>query len=270
MKVFEKYNKLSKIGSGAFGVVYKAQNKINKELVAIKEIPIIQNDTNIKEDIERELKFMEIFNYSQNSVKLYEKFEENGIIYAIIELCDGDIPYFLKKTKNGFSITEIKIIMNQFNKILYEIRKKNMVHNDVKLDNLLVKFKTGKEFEIKLMDYGLSKLISSDKDLTNNQWGLKPYTEGGPEALYFIEKIDLFNIGGDIYIMLFNEKPKTLEEIMNKIDNNIKDEDLKDLLKKLFIIEPKKRIDWDDYFNHKFFKIEKEEFNNVEHIIKGI
>ena len=268
MKVFEKYEKLSKIGEGAFGVIYKAQNKNNKELVAIKEVSLIQENRNIKEDIENEIKFMKIFNYCPNSIKFIESYEENDKIYIVMELCDSDIPHFLKKSKNGFSILEIKIIMNQFNKILYEIRSKNMVHNDVKLENILVKFTDGKKFEIKLIDYGLSKLISSTKDLSNNEWKIKPYTEGGIEAIKMVEKIDLFNLGGDLYRMIFNQMPKSLEEINSKIDNEIKDGDLKDLLKQLFVIDCDKRINWDDYFKHKFFKIDKEEFEKVENIIK--
>ena len=84
---------------------------------------------------------MEIFSIYPNSVRLIDKFEENDKIFIVTELCDGDLAKYLKKSKNGFSIQEIKIIMNQYNKILNEIRKKDMVHNDVKLENVLVKFK---------------------------------------------------------------------------------------------------------------------------------
>ena len=42
LKVYQKYEKLSKIGEGAFGKVYKGQNKETKEYVAIKEIPLLE------------------------------------------------------------------------------------------------------------------------------------------------------------------------------------------------------------------------------------
>jgi len=104
MKIFEKYEKLSKIGEGAFGLIYKAQNKNSKELVAIKEVSLIQEGRNIKEDIENEIKFMKIFNYCPNSVKFIESYEENDKTYIVMELCDADIPHFLKSQKMAFQL----------------------------------------------------------------------------------------------------------------------------------------------------------------------
>ena len=169
--------KLDKIGEGALGKVYRGQNKFIKELVSKKEISIIKiEDIDIRTDIQNEIKFMQIFDFCPNSVKLYEVFDEKETIFLIIELCDTDLSKCLQKSKNGFSIYEIKIVMKQFNNILFEIRKKNMVHNDVKLENVLIKFKkNSKQFEIKLMDFGQMKFLSNKKDLNNNEWGIKPY-----------------------------------------------------------------------------------------------
>lgn len=99
VKIFEKYNKLNKIGEGAFSIVYKAENIITKELVAIKEIPKKMNDKDIKKDIEKEIKFMEIFSIYPNSVRLIDKFEENDKLFIVTELCDGDLAKYLKKIK---------------------------------------------------------------------------------------------------------------------------------------------------------------------------
>ena len=69
--------------------------------------------------------------------------------------------------------------------------------------------------------------------------------------------------------MLFKEPAESFEEFLNIIDNSVEDEDLKDLLKKLFVEDPMERIEWDDYFNHKFFDIKTFDFNKVENIIKN-
>ena len=269
LKINEKYEKLDKLGEGAFGIVYKGQNKLTKEFVAIKEVNLKNLESFMsKEDLKKEIKFMKIFNNNPNSVKLYEDFEENDILYMVIELCDTDITKCLEKSEKGFTIYEVKIVMKQFNNILQDIRKKDMIHNDVKLENVLVKFGEAKEFQIKLIDYGQAKLISSTKDLSNNEWGITPYTEGGNEIISIVEKVDLLNLGIDIFRMLFKEAYKTLEYMNEKIENCIEDKDLKDLMRRLLVDDYKKRIDWDDYFNHDFFKIDKFEFDKVINIVK--
>ena len=271
-KVYEKYEKLEKIGEGTFGVIYKGQNKITKELVAIKEIPIkiIETDyfkIDARVETEKEIKFMKIFYFSPNSVQLYDMFEEDNIIFMVTELCDMDLGKCLEKTEKGFTVYEVKIIMKQLNNILYEIRKRNMIHFDVKLENVLIKFsKNSKEFQIKLADYGSMKLLSPTKDLSNNEWGIAPFTEGGKEAIAECEKVDLLNLGIDMYRMLFKDAYKSFEEMLDKINKNINDEDLKDLLNKLLVEDYKERIDWEDYFNHKFFNIDKFDYDKVENI----
>jgi len=82
----------------------------------------------------------------------------------------------------------------------------------------------------------------------------------------YTNKCDLWSIG----VIIFQLKTKSfpykgnveraiLKEIKNKglsilniIDDNEKD--LKDLLSRLLVSDPNKRISWDDYFNHQFFK----------------
>ena len=270
-KIFEKYDKFEKIGEGAFAKVYRGRNKITKEIVAIKEIEVKKIEgMDIRADTQKEIKFMQIYDFCPNSVKLYDAYDENEIIFLLI-LCDTDLSKFLQKSKNGFTIPEVKIVMKQFNNILYEIRKRDMVHNDVKLENVLIKFKKdSKEFQIKLCDFGQMKLLSSEKDLSNNEWGIQPYIPETKDILLIVEKIDLLNLGIDIYRMLFKEVCKTFNEMLDRIDKNINDKNLKDLMHKI-LVDIKdvntKLISWDDYFNHNFFKIDKFDFDKVENIV---
>ena len=233
LEVYKKYEKLEKIGEDAFGIVYKGKNRETQEIVAIKAIPLIDCEfLNVKAETGKKMKFMEIFNNNKNSVKLLDKYEQANTIFMVLELCDGDLLKYLEKTEKGFSIYEIKVIFKQLNNILSEIRSKDMLHNDLKLENILIKFKNdSNEFDIKLTDYGLAKLISTNKDLTKNEWGLIPFTEENKENIYIIEKIDLLILGIDIYRMLFKGLCENFEEYSKNIENEIHDDDLKDLLK---------------------------------------
>ena len=79
-----------------------------------------------------------------------------------------------------------------------------------------------------------------------------------------ILKADLWSIGILIYKLYFNEYPfdfneKTTFEIANKIFKEKqlkvpKENDLANLLNKLLVIDPYKRISYEDYFSHSFFK----------------
>lgn len=260
-----KYEILEKIGQGSSGIIYKGRNKENNEIVAIKKIPLNDRRNNKKEDIEKEMKFMEIFSDFENSVKLFDKFYETNAYYIVMELCEGSIIQYLPNSKEGFTIYEIKVVMKQLNTILHELRKREIIHDDIKLENILIKFKNNsKEFDIKLSDYGKSKLLSTKKE---NDWGIEPITN--KTLINELEKNDLYVIGVDLYRMYFSEYNTDipLDDMKSKIID-IKDEELKDLSQQLLVEDYKKRIDWNGYFNHSFFDLNDIDFEKISHIVK--
>ena len=76
----------------------------------------------------------------------------------------------------------------------------------------------------------------------------------------YSNKCDLYSIGIILYLLKTGKYifGKTLEEIyMNRKKNKFAktgDELLDDLIKKTVVYEPKQRINWNEYFNHPFFK----------------
>ena len=68
--------------------------------------------------------------------------------------------------------------------------------------------------------------------------------------------------------MIFKVKAENYREYYENIYNYVKDKDLRNLLKGLIIDDFNKRIDWDDYFKHPFFKIDKIDFNKIKNIVK--
>jgi len=205
-----------------------------------------------------------------NSVKFYEYFYDGNNFVIIMELCDSNLSKLLleKKNKNtkGFSNEEIYEIMTQLNNAFFFMKNNKIIHRDLKLDNILIKYKKNNKYIVKLADYGSSKRLDSlSKNFCNTNIGTLIYMplEILKEEKYNY-KCDLWSIGVIIYILKFGKSPfngqtenALIKNINNFNNNKIREtgnEDLDDLLIKLLEKDYEKRLYWDEYFNHPFFK----------------
>ena len=290
------YTKIVRIGKGGFGEVWKAELKSDnpeKEIYALKFIDLkdirqkleqkleMEEDPeeaikkNVK-DIKKEIDNMVLCsdeNKNENSVKYYEYFESEDEFVIVMELCDDNLVKILKQNGKGFQSEDIKKMMIQLNKTFKIMRKHNIVHRDLKLENILVKYRNGEksDFMVKLSDYGISKKVTdttkckthAGTDLTMAPEILKG---AGNQSIYD-EKCDLWSIGVMLYQLFFREYPfkgltefALLNNIKSKKNNvinstkNTGDKELDDLIKRLLIEDPRERIQWEEYFNHPFFK----------------
>ena len=276
------YEILERIGKGAFGEVYKGKEKETNELRAIKFIDLDQIKNNLFnkyfdwEKAEKNLQsyknqFIELFeimkicsNNNNNSVKCYEYFINDKNFVIIMELCDTNLLQLLREKNKGFNSEEIFEIMKQLNNTFKIMKENNIIHRDLKLENIFIKYndKEHKNFTIKLAGYGCSKKLESlSYSYCNECIGTLLYM--APEILKGKEynyKCDLWSIGIILYRLFFLEFPfrgetemaliNNIEHCGNKLLKKTGNEDLDDLIKKLLEKEPSKRIDWDNYFNH--------------------
>ena len=268
------------IGKGNFSKVFKAFDNENKCFVAVKKINKILLNEN-KESIINEIETMKKLNNNEHSIKLIENYEDEDYFNIVMELLDSNLQNELKK--NGkFSLKTIKIILLQLNSILYLMNEKKIIHRDLKLENILIKYKNINlnEFEIKLSDFGLSKFLEKN-NVTSTFCGT--IINMAPEILENKEynyKIDLWSLGIVIYQMCFNDYPfkgKNLNEIKKSIENYKKNKklefecenlSLRKLIYDLLEVDVEKRLSWNDYFKHEFFnedffKFDKIDFSNV-------
>ena len=282
-KAFRDFEIIELIKENVYTSVHKARIRdYFTEFVAVKKIKKEQLKEDIKEnlcvdeitedDFKQEInKFnKELENMQkckcENSVEIYDYFDTNDEFVIIMELCDNNLFKELAKTKNGFSVEQIKNILIQLNNVFKLMNKFNIAHRDIKLNNILIKYlnyeKT--EFKVLLSDYGVSNQLSSmtGKYMTHagTQVIMAPEILNGEE---YNNKCDLWSLGVNIY-WLYTKKPpyngKFDKVILNQIQklgqtvlDVIKDNELKDLLSKLLVRDPKQRISWEEYFEHNFF-----------------
>jgi len=273
----DQYQLESKIGQGAYGTVYKVKDIKNNKYFALKQVlkSLIENDGNnyLKEALDRELQIMYLMKH-ENSVNLIEDFETRDCFNMVMELCDSDLDIVLKdrikKTNKAFNELELYMIMTQFNKIFKKMQDEHVIHRDLKLKNIMVKFDKKVPiigFLIKLSDFGFSKVME-ENELTGTQLGT-PAT-GAPEIMMGEEynaTADLWSVGVIIFQLLYNRLPfpaKSKKELIKNIlnSNGVKlPENNKnpitgtcfDLINNLLKKDPDDRIKFEDYFKHKFF-----------------
>ena len=220
-----------------------------------------------------EIEYMKICSRNNNySVEYYEYFQDENILGIVMELCDDNLTNIISKKKEGFNRKEIYEIMYQLNKTFKIMNEKKIIHRDIKLDNILIKYEKNNilNFVCKLADYGISKKLNN---FTKCQTYAGTVMTMAPEILKnegenkeYSDKCDLWSIGVIIYQLFFKRYPY-YGEIGNAILNKIKNQGQKvlkktgyfkldDLISKLLIEDPTKRISWNEYFNHPFFKDE--------------
>ena len=269
----EDLKELKLLGQGSFGDVYLAEYHGQK--YALKKIPKDKINHNkyeedniyMKNALLKEIDILKTMSQFENSVKFYLDFEDEENYIFILEVCDTNLDGLLRKKKK-FSSSEILYIMEGLNKPLKYMANNNLIHRDIKPDNIMIKYidNSKTKYIPKLTDFGVSRYL--EEGIASTFVGTKFYK--APEIQFdssYTNKVDLFSIGVMMYELYFNNYPFEIDrkgggnyKILYK-DKKLKDcEDklLDDLLNKLLILDPKKRITWKDYFNHPFFNSNKE------------
>lgn len=170
MDIKDKFKYLSanyeikeEIGEGSYGCVVKAINKETKQSVAIKRIEKLQKNKKENIQILREITLLKELNHL-GIVKLIDAeiqyIECSTIIYLIFECLPSDL-WKLIKSRKYLEMNTIKLILYQILKTVDYIHSKNVLHRDLKPNNILVNEET---WEVKICDFGLSRAVRYHKD----------------------------------------------------------------------------------------------------------
>ena len=276
---FYKYGRL--LGKGAFGKVNLSLHTLTGRLVAIKSI----NKSKLiserqKQKIKIETGIMKSLSNSNNVVKFFETYETKKHICIVMEyICAGDLLSYIKK-RSKLTEPVSKFIFKQIILALQYIHSHNIVHRDIKLDNILIDL----DNNIKICDFGVSKIIKKG-DIMVEQCGTPAYI--APEILknrgYEGFAVDIWSAGVVLYAMLSGTVPfkggdinELHELIINGKFNPVKNisKDASHLINRLLDIDPKNRITIDEILVHPWimdlninFLRTQNLFTNAEHIL---
>ena len=188
------------------------------------------------------------------SVEIYDYYSDDNSYYIVMEKCDGDLKELLEKNK-GFQESKIKKILLELNEAFKVMNFKNIVHRDLKPENIFIKYQSNNnDFIIKLDDFGLSRKYEyQNQQFSSNQGTFGYAAPEMSEPKYDPSKCDLWAIGVIIYVLKFNYLPWG-QLYSGIIPNKFDDKNLNDLVSKLIVTKQSERINWEDYYNHPYFK----------------
>ena len=138
-KVSDIYEKIEKLGEGAFGSVYKVKrkNSTTREIIrALKEISKDSIcDSENEEEIRNEIEVLKNLDHP-NIMKIFEFFEDENNMYLINEYCDGvDIAGLMDKF-GLFPEFLLKYVMFQVFLAISFLHSNKVVHGDIKRENI--------------------------------------------------------------------------------------------------------------------------------------
>ena len=275
----DDYKRVKFLGEGSYASVYCVENKITGAQRAMKIINKNENySAEDDKEILNEINILRTLDHP-NILKIFEFYSSKESYSLVTELCNlGEL--FNEIVDNGpFNENYSAYVMFQIFSAINYCHGMKIVHRDLKPENILIVARNENGLpQVKVADFGTSKMFEKgvvQKKLVGSSYYI------APEVLkkHYDEKCDIWSCGVIMYILLSGRPPfpgDSDKEIMDKVALGKYDLEEspfdqlsnsgKDLIKKLLVKDPKKRISASEALNHPWFKENKskELFNRIK------
>ena len=202
--IVKQCNMFNFVGNGYTSNVYKCYHR--KQIYACKLITRKHKVMALNE-----IKVLKQIPDNEYICKYYDTLIKVDKIYILTEFCQGNELFYILKKNMG--INRILKIVYQISLGVKALHENNIFHLDLKLENIMINYKD----EIKIIDFGLSKIMNSK--LNNKQKYKKVKTITGtigylaPEIInqqIVHERTDIWNIGIILWMLLTEVPPFTI------------------------------------------------------------
>ncbi|CAL0306035.1 unnamed protein product [Lupinus luteus] len=251
------------IGAGSFSVVWHGRHKVHGTEVAIKEIGTLRLNNKLQESLVSEVSILSQINHP-NIIRLHEIIQAPGKIYIVLEYCKGgDLSLYIQRHGRVPEATA-KHFMQQLAMGLQVLRSNNLIHRDLKPQNLLLS-RNDESSVLKIADFGFARSLQP-RGLAETLCGSPLYM--APEIMQlqkYDAKADLWSVGAILFQLVTGKTPFTgnnqiqlLQNIMKSTelqfpsDNQSLSTECKDLCQKLLRRNPVERLTFEEFFNHPF------------------
>lgn len=201
----ERYEIKSIIGGGGMANVYLGYDRILNRDVAIKILRLeYANDEEFIARFHREAEAATSLAHP-NIVNIYDVGEENHILYMVMEYVEGlTLKEYIQKY-SPISVEEALEIMKQVTSAIAHAHANNLIHRDIKPQNILI----NNNGQVKVTDFGIAIALSATSlTQTNSILGSVHYLS--PEQArggYATKKSDIYSLGIVLFELLTGRLP---------------------------------------------------------------
>ncbi|KIW92616.1 uncharacterized protein Z519_06463 [Cladophialophora bantiana CBS 173.52] len=257
----DKYQMLEELGSGSFGVVYKAIEKATGEIVAIKHVDLESSEEDLS-DILSELSVLSSCS-SPHVTKYRLAFLRRQTLWIVMEyLGGGSCADLLKPPPHHLSESHIAIICRELLLGLAYLHGEGKLHRDIKAANVLL----GMDGRVKLADFGVAAQLVGLKSMRNTFVGTPFWM--APEVIQqegHDAKADVWSLGITAMELANGEPPHANVHPMKvlflipkqpapKLDGPSWSKDFKDFVACCLTKDVEKRKSAKELLNHRFIR----------------
>ena len=206
-----------KLGQGGMGTVFLATQVSLDRKVALKTLsPEFAKKQDFVKRFLREARSMARLQHP-NVVQVYAADSASGVNYAAIEFIDGRSMQGWMNELKQLNVGDALHVTLVCADALKHAHDQNMIHRDIKPDNILVTSKG----VVKVADFGLAKAIDEDVSMTQSGTGLGTPLYMAPEqarnAKHVDKRTDIYALGSTLYYFLTGKLPFTGENTLELI-----------------------------------------------------
>ena len=162
--ISDRYRLIKSIGEGGMGAVWLAEQVTVQRKVVLKLLkPELCQNEEQTERFRREATLACQLKHP-NSVVTHDFGVDRGLFYIVMEHLEGEPLSHLMYRRQRLPIPDITHILTQVCFSLKEAHEKGMVHRDLKPENIFVLHENSHAGLVKVLDFGIAKLIDSHPD----------------------------------------------------------------------------------------------------------
>ncbi|MEZ4363578.1 MAG: protein kinase [Kofleriaceae bacterium] len=223
----ERFLVQERVGQGTSGTIYRAEHVTLRRKVAIKVLHAeLARDDLAVERFRREATMVaEVDN--EHIVEIHDFGRApDGRLYLAMEMLEGETLDELLRREGKLSVERTADTLIQVGEGLMEAHAVGYVHRDLRPRNIYLAVRRGKANFVKLLDFGLSKLVESDSHAASTSLGM---TFGDPRYMSpeqargdrIDRRADIYQLGCIAYEMLTGAPPFVSERVFDVLSRHV-------------------------------------------------